>query len=590
MRPTPQAHHGSASPAAHGAPARILTDARVWTGAPGSPPRALPGRAIAIRGGRILAEGPASDILQLRGPGTVVEPLEGRTVLPGFVDAHVHLLSGGLEFFRLQLRGVRSPADLTARVAGRSRATPGSGWILGGGWDHHVWGGTLPTREWLDRAAPERPVFLLRVDLHMGLANSEALRRAGIDARTPDPARGTIDRDPATGEPTGILREEALELMARVVPPPTESQREAGLMAAARHALSLGVTQVHDMGALQSPDESWASLDALRRLRGRGQLPIRVQAAVPLETRHRMAELVASEGTGDLRLAWGSVKGFVDGSLGAGTAWLNADYEDTPGHAGGPATDPEALEAHLLEAAGLGLRPVVHAIGDRATDWLLDVFEQVDPALRPRIEHAQHMTPEGIGRAGRLGTVVSMQPAHLLDDGQWVHRRLGLERPRWAFPFRSLAAAGAHLAFGSDWTVVPMDPRLALAAAVHRIPGQPHRDGASGGRSPGTSASGTASGAPPGDHASHGTPWNPAERIGLHQALVAHTRGGAYAARWEDQVGTIEPGMAADLVVLDRDPFEVDPVRLPVDPRVHLTFVDGTLAWRSDEAPEESLT
>lgn len=548
---------------------RILTDARVWTGVPGPdgdlPQAATPGRAIAIRDGRILAEGPASQVLSLRGPHTAIHPLEGRTVLPGFVDAHVHLLSGGLELFRVQLRGTRSPDDLVHRIRSRALQTPPGTWILGGGWDHHAWGGTLPTREWLDRAAPDHPVFLLRVDLHMGAANSRALALAGIDHETPDPPGGTLDRDPATGQPTGILREEALLPMAAVVPAPDDAQREAALMAAARHALSLGVTQVHDMGALQSPDESWASLDALRRLRSAGRLPLRVRAAVPLETRHRLARLVAREGRGDLRLGWGAVKGFVDGSLGAGTAWMEAPYSDEPTNRGAPSTDPAELARALLEAAELGLQPVVHAIGDRANAWLLETFSGVDPALRPRVEHAQHLGPESIRQAGARRAVLSVQPAHLLDDGQWVHRRLGPHRPRWAYPFRSLLDAGAVLAFGSDWTVAPMDPRVALAAAVCRVPGDPGQ------------------GAP-------GAAWNPAERISLPEALRAHAWGGAVAAGMEAHTGTIQAGKAADLAILDSDPFQVESHRLPTDVQVHLTFVDGAPVWRSDDVPEESLT
>lgn len=560
------------TPSSSSAPAdRILTDLRIWTGVRG-PDGALPrqttaGHALAIRDGRILAEGPASRILELRGPHTAIQPLGGRTVLPGFVDAHVHLLSGGLELHRVQLRGTRSPDDLAQRIRSRARQTPGDGWILGGGWDHHAWGGTLPTREVLDRAVPHRPVFLLRVDLHMGAANSAALARAGIDAHTPDPPGGTIDRDPVTGEPTGILREEALIPMAAAVPAPTDAERESALMAAARHALSRGVTQVHDMGALQSAEESWASLEALRRLRLGGRLPLRVRAAVPLETRHRLADLVRQEGRGDLRLGWGAVKGFVDGSLGAGTAWMLEDYADEPGNRGAPSTDPETLARALLEAAELGLQPVVHAIGDRATGWLMDAFAPMDPASRPRMEHAQHLTPESIAMAGQRRAILSVQPAHLLDDGQWVERRLGPQRPRWAYPFRSLLDAGAVLAFGSDWTVAPMDPRVALAAAVHRIPGDP-----------------------PSGEAGVGAAWSPGERIHLSEALSAHTLGGAVAAGLDTHTGTLEAGKAADLAILDADPFEVDPVRLPTEVQVHLAFVDGAPVWQSPDAPEEGLS
>jgi predicted amidohydrolase YtcJ len=549
------------SPASASAPDRILLAGSVWTGVDQDlRPRSRAG--VAIRGDRIVAVGPRDTILALRGSRTLVLDLGEGAILPGFVDAHVHLQAGGLDLYRVDLRGLGSREQFLMRIRDRARTAAPGGWILGGGWDEHGWGGALPTRAWLDEAAPDHPVFLLRTDLHVGVASSLALRRAGLDASTPDPERGTLDRDPATGELTGICRERALELVAAVIPPPSAGERESALRAAAAHALRHGVTQVHDMGALQSSAESWASLEALRRLNAAGDLPIRVSAAVPLEDRQRLAAWVAEVGGGDDRLAWGSVKAFVDGSLGASTAWFHDDYAHRPGHRGAPITDLGELEAGLEEAVDLGLQPIVHAIGDAATTWLVERFARIGHHyggrdLRLRVEHAQHLTPATLARLGTPGIIVSVQPAHLTADGPWAEGRIGPERRGGAFAFRSLLDAGARLAFGSDWTVAPLDPRTALSAAVTRsiaTPGGP-------------------------------APWGPSERISLGEALRAHTLDAARAAFREAETGSLEPGKRADLVVTDLCPFTLSPEALITDVQIRATFVDGALGWQDELNP-----
>ncbi len=542
-------------------PDRILLAASVWTGVDGGL-RPLSRGGVAIRGSRITAVGPREQVLALRGPHTLVLDMGEGAIFPGFVDAHVHLQAGGLDLYRVDLRGLGSRDQFLMRVRDRARtAAPGS-WILGGGWDEHGWGGALPTRGWLDEAAPNHPVFLLRTDLHVGVANTLALRKAGLDASTPDPERGALDRDPTSGELTGILRERALELVSAVVPPPSTGERESALRAAAAHALRHGVTQVHDMGALQSSEESWASLEALRRLHAAGELPIRVSAAVPLEDRQRLAAWVAEVGGGDARLCWGSVKAFVDGSLGASTAWFLADYAHRPGHRGAPITDLVELEAGLREAVALGLQPIVHAIGDAATTWLVDRFieigrEQGGRDLRLRVEHAQHLTRETIALLGTRGIIASVQPAHLTADGPWAEDRIGPGRRAGAFPFRSLLEGGVHLAFGSDWTVAPLDPRAALHAAVTRSIVTPE---------------GPAS-------------WGPSERIGLGEALRSHTLDAARAAFMETETGSLQPGKRADLAVTNVCPFTLSPEALITDVQVRATFVDGGLAWHDELHP-----
>ncbi len=554
--------HGRSRP-----PDRILVGGTVWTGLPGSP-GAREGWAVAIRGDRIGAVGPADRVLATRDGRTVVIDVGGGAVLPGFVDAHVHLQSGGLDLFRVDLRGAATPHGFELRVRDRAHLLPAGSWVLGGGWDETSWGGGLPDRSWLDRAAPEHPAFVLRSDMHVAVANTEALRRAGLGRDTPDPPGGRLDRDPATGELTGILRETALDLVSCVVPPPSKAERIAALRAAMQHAASHGITQVHDMGALQSADESWASLGTLRGLAADGHVPIRISAAVPLSDRLRLEAMIAEEGGGDERLRWGSVKAFVDGTVGAGTAWFLDDYLLVPGSRGGPVCDLDELRGGLADATALGLQPIVHAIGDAALTWLAEVYGEIlrrfpGRDLRLRVEHAQHLAPGLPRRLAHPGMVCSMQPAQLLDDAPHVRNRLGEAREARTFAFRTMLDVGARLAFGSDWTVSPMDPRVALDAAVRR------------------SVSGLAGDA---------EAWTPAERISVDEGLRALTLDAARAAFFDGETGSIEPGKRADLVVLDRSPFDLGPEERFTTLQVAATYVDGVPVWErapgaSDDRP-----
>jgi predicted amidohydrolase YtcJ len=504
--------------------------------------------------------GPADLVLATRNRRTVITDVQGGAILPGFVDAHVHLQSGGLDLFRVDLRGATSPQAFELKVRDRAHLLPPGSWMLGGGWDESSWGGVLPHRSWLDRAAPDHPVFLLRNDMHIGVANGEALRRAGLGPDAPDPEGGRLDRDPETGELTGILAESALELISTVVPPPTKADRAAALRAAMQHALRHGVTQVHDMGALQSADESWASLDTLRALAIAGQVPIRISAAVPLAERYRLEAMVAELGGGDDRLRWGSVKAFVDGSVGAGTAWFLEDYSTTPGWRGEPVVDLEGLRAGLEEATAMGLQPIVHAIGDAAVSWLTGTYEEIlrrfpGRDLRLRMEHVQHLAPGLRHRLAHPGIVCSMQPAHLLDDAPHLRQRLGADREARSFALRSLLDAGVRPAFGSDWTVSALDPRVVLDAAVLRR--------VRGGGGPG------------------GT-WISSERISVVEALRALTLDGARAAFFEGETGSLEPGKRADLVVLDGSPFDRSEADGFTGLGVVATYVDGVPAWEQE--------
>lgn len=539
----------------------ILAGGAVWTGAGGPPGAAARDYGVALRKGRVLAVGPSRELDGLRGPATRMIGLGGRFVAPGFVDAHVHLLAGGLALSRVDLRGVRTPEEFVARVAARAREVPEGSWILGGDWNEAEWGGPEPGRKWLDRAAPDHPVFLYRSDLHTAVAGSPALALAGLDAGTPDPENGIVERDPGSGEPTGILREMAILQITRLLPAPSGHERRAAVRAACSRALAAGITQVHDMGGVQSEEESWASLGVLRALRAEGGLPVRVYAALPLAHWRRVADQLAEEGRGDDRLCWGMVKGFVDGSLGSSTAWFHDPYLDDEKNLGTPITDLGELRDCLEGALAAGLQAAVHAIGDRAVDWVFQAWEELrpevaegaPPGLPFRVEHAQHLAPDAVPRTGLPGMILSVQPYHLVGDAAMVDSRLGPDRATRALAFRSMEAEGARLAFGSDWPVVPMEPLRTLQVAVTRVPG--------------------------GDR----PPWHPEQRLSSEAALRAHTVGAAQAGLLAGETGTLEAGKRGDLVVLSADPLRVDPERWHDEVRVEMTFVDGSPAYGEDE-------
>lgn len=545
----------------------IFTDAHIWVGgAPdrdGSPSKPVPD-ALALRQGRIVAVGECDEIMALRGPDTAIFPLGNRFVMPGFVDAHIHLLTGGARFFRVDLRGTRSRQEFTQRIADRARTTPPGEWILGGDWNQEEWGGEFPDREWIDHVTPEHPVFLQRMDLHLAIANSRALDLSGLGPGSRAPANGRIDRDPETGRLTGILREGAMLPVYEAMPDLGDEDVVAAMRAGMIAALSRGVTQVHDMGAVQKLSESWQGLRVLGRLEAEGRLPIRVNAALPLAHWRRAAELVAERGRGGGRLRWGGVKAFVDGSFGSGTAWFHEPYLGSTDDTGGPVCDLDVLAEDIEGALKASLQPVVHAIGDRANDWLLDLCGTLE-AGRPgltrdlRIEHAQHLSDRAISEIGRTGRLVSVQPLHILDDAPWIPTKIGEERGRRSYAFRSLADAGARVALGSDWPVAAMDPLATISTALTRM--LPHGPGQGRGR-----------------------PWNPEERLELDRALRAHTWGGAIAGGWESVTGSLHPGKLGDFIVLSENPFGLDPSELAQRVHVDLTFVDGILVHARDGA------
>ena len=534
---------------------RIL-NGHVWTGDPALP-RA---DAVAIRDGRIVAVGSAGDVRRAV-PDAEDLDARGGLVVPGFIDAHLHLLAGGFRLTSVQLRGVTSRDAFVAALREFAATRPPGTWSTGGDWDHESWGGALPSRAWIDDATTHHPVWLTRLDSHMALANSAALRLAGISAATPDVAGGAIVRD-AVGVPTGLLKDNAMRLVERAVPPLSPADEDAALDAAMTYVTAQGVTSVHHMGSLP-PGETWHELEVFCRARDRGALRLRIHSTVPLETWPRLATLVASgafggpDGRGDDWVRIGSLKSFVDGSLGARTAAFHEAYADRPGDCGLLVNDPDQLRAWMVDADAAGLQLTTHAIGDRANTVLLDLLTDVARANGPRdrrfrVEHAQHLVASDVPRFGALGAIVSMQPYHAVDDGRWAERAIGPARTRLSYAWRSISNAGARLAFGSDWFVAPATPLEGIDAAVNRrtLDGR-HPDG-----------------------------WIRGERIGLDEALRAYTTGAAHAVFEEDRKGRLAPGLLADVTVIDRDLF-ANPSEEIARAAIAATIVGGRVIYRS---------
>jgi len=515
-------------------------------------------QAVAIRGNRILGVGSDAQMRAIAGRDPRILDARGRLVVPGFNDAHVHFLGGGFQLSAVDLRDARTPDEFVERIGRFASRLPAGGWVTGGDWDHELWpGAPLPHRNMIDAVTDAVPVFVNRLDGHMALANSAALERAGVSRNTPDPAGGIIVRDPRTGEPTGLLKDSAMTLVSRLIPSPSIEQRLGAARAATAHAARLGVTSVQDMSANED-------LGIYQELDRRGELNTRVYGFWPLPQWETVAALGVRAGFGHERLRFGGLKGFSDGSLGSTTAWFFDPYKDAP-ETRGLATDemlPEGLMRTRVESAdAVGLQVAIHAIGDRANHEILSIFEHVAATHGPRdrrlrIEHAQHLRPQDIARFGRGRVVASMQPYHCADDGRWAEKRIGPERARTTYAFRSLLEQGAVLAFGSDWTVAPLDPLLGIAAAVTRrtLDGK-HPDG-----------------------------WVPEEKISVEQAVRAYTVGSAFAEFQDHVKGTLTPGKLADVVILDRDIFAIPPTEID-QARVVCTIMDGRVVFDAEPSP-----
>lgn len=509
--------------------------------------------AVAISGNRISAVGGAADLRPLAGPKTRVIDAGGKLVLPGFNDAHVHWLSGGFSITNVDLRVAKSPDEFARRIGDFAKSLPKGRWILEGSWDHENWpGAPLPTKQMIDAVTPEHPVFVSRLDGHMALANSLALKLAGVTKDTKDVAGGLIVRD-AQGAPTGLLKDAAMSLVERVVPPPSWDEKLAAARAATEHAASLGVTSVQDMSAGDD-------VGLYQFLHERGELKTRIYAMRSITSWEVLGRTGVRAAFGNDWVRLGGLKGFADGSLGSSTALFFEPYSDTP-NTRGLLFDQMLPEGIMLKRVGAadkaGLQVMIHAIGDEANKSILDLFQTVAQQngardRRFRIEHAQHIRASEIPRFGAQKIVASMQPYHCADDGRWCDKRIGPERSKGTYAFRTLLDTGAVLAFGSDWTVAPLNPMEGIKAAVTRRT----LDG------------------------KHPNGWVPEQKISVEEAVRAYTAGSAYAEFEESVKGTLSAGKLADLVILDRDIFKIDPAEID-QAKVTLTMVDGRVVWES---------
>jgi len=519
-------------------------------------PRQPLAEALAIYKNQIVAVGTNKEIRALAGNTTRVIDARERLVLPGFNDAHTHFLTGGFQLSSVDLRDANSPQEFAERIRTFASKLPKGRWITGGDWDHERWPETrLPTRNLIDGFTPDVPVFVNRLDGHMALANTLALKLAGINKSTTDPAGGIIVRDPKTGEPTGVLKDAAQSLMWKVITPSSFDEKLAAARAATEYAAKLGVTSVQDVSA-------GTDVGVYQTLLDRGELKTRIYAVAPLPKWERLANTGIKAHFGTAMLRVGGLKGFADGSLGSTTALFYEPYKDEPATSGiaGDEMYPEgAMLNRVLGADRAGLQILIHAIGDKANDQILSIYEQVERENGPRdrrfrIEHAQHLRVADISRFKKDQVIASMQPYHAIDDGRWAEKRIGPERAKTTYAFRSLLDSGARLAFGTDWTVAPLDPMLTIYAAVTRR---------------------TLDGKNPNG-------WVPEQRISVEEAVQAYTVGSAYAEFQEAVKGSLTPGKLADIVIIDSDIFTIKPEEIE-RAKVVMTLLDGRVVYEREE-------
>ncbi len=520
----------------------IIHNANIWT----ANQKALSAQAMAISADTILAIGSLKTVKAFKGPQTNMIDLNGQFVTPGFIDSHVHLITGGRSLLSVDLRDANTPKEFANRLSNFVKKTPANEWVLEGNWDHTLWGGELPHKDWIDTCTQQHPVALFRLDWHMLLANTAALNFAGIDKNTPNIEGGTIVKD-EQGNLTGILKNNAMNLLLDKIPAMSVTQKEQAFKAAIDYFALNGVTSVHDVDGLNTPYESYSTA---KKFIADKKLPVRIYAAKPLQEWKQLTDMRIQDENPQW-LKTGCVKGFVDGSLGSHTAAFHTHYTDQADDKGFFIHQEKDLYQWIVEADKAGIHILVHAIGDRANHSLLNIYERVIKEngakdRRFRIEHAQHLSADDLHRFNKLQVIASMQPYHAIDDGRWAENYIGAERIQTTYAFQSLLDAQATLAFGSDWAVAPASPIMGIYAAVTRR---------------------TLDGKNPNG-------WVPDQKIMVEQALLAYTRNAAYASFDEDLKGTLEKGKLADFVVLSKNLFAIDPKKINTV-EVLQTYVGG---------------
>lgn len=539
-----------ANPSGKESPDVIFLNGDIYTEA--TPTRA---QAVAVRDGRVAAIGSNDDIRKLKGSRTEVVDLDGHFVMPGFNDAHVHLAAGGLLSQEIDLIGVKSLAEMQQRIAEGAKNIPPGDWIIGRGWDHTLWPGEkLPTRQDIDLVTGDHPAIFVRVDGHIAVVNTAALKAAGIFVKQPDPHGGKIDREPS-GEPTGIVRETAKDLILAKVPRPSLALRRRAIEAALANAARWGVTSIQD-------NSEWEDFLVYEELEQQGKLPIRISEWImfnqPLQL---IEEHRAHHPADDPMLHTAMLKGFMDGSLGSRTAALLAPYSDDPGNRGLPQYDQPTLNRMAVERSAAGFQLGFHAIGDAAAQMALNAFAEAERDAREndrwrdfrfRIEHDQVIDPDQFAEFRKLGVIASVQPCHLLTDMNWVVERIGPERAKTSYAWKEFLDNGVRLAFGTDYPVEPINPFRGIYAAIT------HENEA-----------GTKS-------------FFPEQKLTIQQAIAAYTTGSAYAQFAEKDKGTLAAGMLADFVVLDRDLTKVPPLDI-LKTQVLRTVVGGKTVYEVGE-------
>ena len=528
----------------------IIMNANIWTGDAAQPQA----EAVAVLGERIVAVGSSTEVEQWRGPQTSVINAEGKRVVPGFNDAHVHFISGGMQLDAVQLKDATSAQEFARLIGERAKASVKGEWILGGNWDETKWSpANIPTKQLIDELTPDNPVFVTRYDGHMGIANSLALRMARITAKTPDPPGGTIVRD-AQGNPTGALKDAATGLIEKVIPPLTHDQRIRIIKRSMNHAASLGVTSVQHMVA------DYEDIAAYAELLDKGELTTRIYAAPLITHVDDLAKIGTRRAFGGPYLRIGALKAFADGSLGSGTAYFYEPFLGQGANRGLLSDEmqpPSLMQDRILQADGAGLQLCIHAIGDHAISMILDMYAETQKAHGPtdrrfRIEHAQHMAAKDFQRFADLHVIASVQPYHAIDDGRFAERKIGRDRASRTYAFRTFLDHGVRLALGTDWEVAPLDPMQTIYAAVTRA---------------------TLDGKNPGG-------WFPDQKLTVNEALEAYTTGSAYAEFQEKEKGSITPGKLADMVLLSEDILGIAPEQIQ---KVHVlkTILGGRVIFES---------